>query len=622
MVLFITVTMGACKKVLDLSPLDKLDGNAMFSDPEGVKLYMANLYYQLPVEDFNFMRGGFNDWIGENMVTAHFTEEAAHSNYLDFLSTNNFHWWNQGYKLIRDVNIFSDAIGSLKVSDTEKSKMIGEAAFIKAYTYFALAKRYGGVSIIDSVQKFDGDVNQLKVARSTEKATWDFVMTQCDIAISNLPVSWPGNERRATRWTAAALKSRAALHAASIAKYGDQAVISGDAVSKKLVGIDAMYAKDYYRQAIDASALIMDNGPFSLFKANPSNPEEAAENYRKMFEDPSIAAEECIFIKGFTKVDLGHNYDIYYNPAQTANGWPHPGRINPTLELIDLYESYDAPGQESPIKTSALVNDMTDYSGFKAAKNYYRFTNPYDIFKGKDARLWGTVILPGTDWKDTKIVLQAGFIKPDGTPQILEGNPYIHSDGKTYHVFGSSDRTQYSGFDSYGGNYSRTGFAFKKFLDQRIPVVSGYSKGTTDYIDFRYAEVLLNYAEAVVESGINDNNAVSKATDALNATRRRAGHTNNIQLTIGNVQRERRVEFAFENKRFWDLMRRREYHTLFKNTIVHALLPLVDLRVSPAQYIFVRTEVPRGWRYTFDLRQYYRYIPDIGSNGLIQNPQY
>src|SRR5690606_2872156 len=86
----ITVSTS-CSRVLDLKPLDKLDGNAMFSDPEGVKLYMANLYYQLPIEDFNFLRGGFNDWIGENMPLSHFTDEAAHSEYLAFYTTTNNH---------------------------------------------------------------------------------------------------------------------------------------------------------------------------------------------------------------------------------------------------------------------------------------------------------------------------------------------------------------------------------------------------------------------------------------------------------------------------------------------------------------------------------------------------
>lgn len=612
----------SCSRVLDLKPLDKLDGNAMFSDPEGVKLYMANLYYQLPIEDFNFLRGGFNDWIGENMPLSHFTDEAAHSEYLAFYTTTNNHWWDQGYKLIRDVNIFSNVIPDLKVSDDDKKKMVGESAFIKAYTYFALAQRYGGVPLIDSVQQYEGDVDVLKVPRSTEKETWDFVLTQCDLAIDNLPEAWPGGERRATKWVAAALKTRAALHAASIAKFGENAVLSGEAVSRKLVGIEKMYANDYYRQVIEAGELIMNSNQFSLHKPNPASPEEAAENYRKMFEDPNTALDEVIFIKGFTRVDFGHNYDIYFNPAQTNNGWPHPGRMNPTLDLVDIYESYDNPGVSSPIRTSTAGNDLTDYRGFDPNKDYYHYDNPYDIFQGKDARLWGTMILPGTTWKQTEIVIQAGFIKPDGTPQILQGNSYTHTDGKTYHVFGSSDRTQYSGFDTYGGNYTRTGFGFKKFLNEPEPVINGYSKSTTDYIDFRYAEVLLNYAEAVAESGITENNAVVKATNAINALRRRAGHTTDIAFSTENVLRERRVELAFENRRFWDLMRRREYHTLFDNKIVYALLPVVDLRESPAKYIFIRSEVPRGWRYTFDLRQYYRYIPGIGSNNLVQNPQY
>ncbi|HKG05213.1 MAG TPA: hypothetical protein VKB19_02075, partial [Pedobacter sp.] len=42
----------SCKKVLDLEPTDKVQADQLFSDPEGVKVYMANLYYQLPIEDF------------------------------------------------------------------------------------------------------------------------------------------------------------------------------------------------------------------------------------------------------------------------------------------------------------------------------------------------------------------------------------------------------------------------------------------------------------------------------------------------------------------------------------------------------------------------------------------
>ena len=157
-------------------------------------------------------------------------------------------------------------------------------------------------------------------------------------------------------------------------------------------------------------------------------------------------------------------------------------------------------------------------------------------------------------------------------------------------------------------------------MNQSAPIVPGWNQSTTDFIEFRYAEILLNYAEAVVESGSGD---ITVAAKALNDIRKRAAHTVEIPLTIANVQRERRVELAFENKRFWDLMRRREFHTEFNNRFMHSLLPLQDLRALPdIKYIFVRVNVPNSNPRTFEPKSYYRYIPGIGSNGLVQNPQY
>lgn len=87
-----------------------------------------------------------------------------------------------------------------------------------------------GVSIITKYQEFEPNTDNLKVPRSTEKETWDFVMEECDRAIRLLPETRnnPSEEkRRATKWTAYALKSRAALHAASVAKYWDKAPLEG-----------------------------------------------------------------------------------------------------------------------------------------------------------------------------------------------------------------------------------------------------------------------------------------------------------------------------------------------------------------------------------------------------------
>jgi hypothetical protein len=629
-ILFLAVALllANCDDILDKKPLDKLSAEQLFGDPAGVKLYMANLYGQLPVEDFGYFRTGplSNDDNGARgipnnggFVSAMLTDEAVHSEWGDFMRNEDFRWWSESYKLIRDVNILLDAIPTLNVPQEEKDRIRGEAAFIRAYTYFELAKLYGGVPLILATQEYTGIADNLKVPRNTEAETWDFIMEECDVAINTLPVSWSGGERRATRWAAYGLKSRASLHAASIAKFGNKAPLSGTAFDQGLIGLEASLANGYYQSCIDASAAIINAGVFSLYKANPASPQEAAENYRQMFEDPNIAASEAIFIKGYAMQGnkLGHNYAIWFGPAQTANGWPHPGRMNPTLDLIDLYESYDSPGVSEPVVTTQ-DGDLDDYNGFSAAKNYLRFDTPFEIFEGKDARFWGTVIVPGTTWKENQIIIQAGYVKPNGEA-VIRSKDQIDVNGKTYYSYGAQNTNQYSGFDPAGGNNTRTGFSFKKFLDQRTATPNGWNLATNDFVDMRYGEILLNYAEAVVESGLGD---VTMATNGLNDIRTRAGHTQAIALTVDNVQRERRIELAFENKRFWDLIRRRDYHILFNNRRMHSLLPLLDLRVDPPKYIFVRAFTPNLEPRTFEPKFYYRPIPDVGANGAVQNPQY
>lgn len=630
------ILLSGCEDMLELPVKNKVPGSALFSNPEGVKQYMANIYAMLPIEDYNYMRDGFNGWIGESMAPAMFTDEATHSEYQNHLTSNDFLWWRPAYELIRTINILEAEIPQLEITPDENNALIGEVAFTKAFAYMGLAMRYGGVPIINEIQEWDGDIEKLKVPRSTEKETWDYILEQFDIAAANLPSSWEGRQRRATKYAALAYKTRAALHAASIAKFGNLISLTGEAVEKGLVGIPEQYADIYYEQCIIAADEIMKSPQFGLHGENKvelydgswSKKEDwhnVAENYRLLFAKPNSdeALKENIFIKGYTHLGKGHSYEVYYGPNQTANGWPHPGRMNPNLELMDAYESYADPGKSATMITSNAQNDAYDYSGYNQNKDYKKYDTPYGIFEEykKDARLWGTAILPGTKWKGKTIVIQAGYIAPNGKPSIYTGNPTTIDD-KKYYVFGAENNTDYSGFDVAGGNHTRTGASFKKFLDEDNPVRYGYLNSLNSWVDMRFAEVLLNYAEAVVEFPSTQYGSVTTATTALNRIRKRAGHSTDIRLSSENVQRERLVELAFENRRFWDMMRRREYHTLRVNHEYHALLPILDLRETEPKYIFVRSKIQRLVPFTFQERLYYRAIPETTTNGLIQNPQY
>jgi len=75
--------------------------------------------------------------------------------------------------------------------------------------------------IIDKVQTFEGDVADLLTPRSTEEQTYDFILSELDAAAAGLPATRDAsNSNRAVKLTAIALKSRAALYAGSIAKFG------------------------------------------------------------------------------------------------------------------------------------------------------------------------------------------------------------------------------------------------------------------------------------------------------------------------------------------------------------------------------------------------------------------
>ncbi|WP_421897759.1 RagB/SusD family nutrient uptake outer membrane protein [Marinoscillum sp.] len=623
------LTFG-CHGVLDIEPLDKITAQDLFADPAGTELYMADLYYRLPIEDLNYYpKQGFEVNYGSpnnaGEAQAMFTPWASHSGRNLSLNGDALKWWRDirgggmnftPWALIRNVNAFIEVIPDLDVDDPTKQRYMGEASYIRAFAYFGLAKRYGGVPIITEAQDFEGDPDALLVERSTEKETWDFILSECDLAIANLEGIEDPNFRKATKWTALALKSRAALFAASIAKFGAQADLAGPAVTEGLVGISAGEADGYYQQCLEASKELMD-GPFSLYGAIPASAEEAAENFQAMFVNPNLAiGTEAILIKGKAAPgdDLGNNYDIWFNPNQTRNGWPHPGRMCPTLDLVDQFESYDRPGQFSPIVTTA-DGDINNYLGYDPNRTYLKYDHPLEIFEGKDARLFASVMLPGSTFKSTEIVYQNGYIQPDGEFKT-DTKLSMEINGVTYHTFGGATQADYSGFDPTGSNHTSTGFGLRKFL-QPDPVVPAWNQSFSDFMEFRLAEILLNYAEAQVESGQGDANI---AAGALNALRRRAGHTSDIPLTVENVKRERLVELAFENKALWDLIRRREFHLMMDQSLKYALVPVLDLREDPPKYIFVRMKTRQSSPLTFEHREYYRAIDNLGLNQLTQNP--
>lgn len=645
--------LSGCNAFLELEPLDKVSPDQLLETEGGVKALLANIYTMIPMEDFNYRpNAGFNqrgyDGVNETTNLAFLTDEATRSDGRVDIGYEGFNYWPYGD--IRQVNIFMQNVekakeaGTISVADADR--MTGEAHFARAYMYYGLVKRYGGVPLIDKVQDddyADGGPGAVAVPRSTELDTWKFVLNECTLAAATLPDATSGSDLyRVTKWAAYALKSRVALHAASVAKYWNLAPLAGEAVTQKLVGgMTSADADAFYKECIEASKFLIENSGKSLYKPAPATVKEAASNFQALFLNDQN--EEVIFSKaylnGTTNTNQGHSYAQFNILPQVNPGALKYGRFNPMLEIVDLFEDYtdDGTGKSAKIVTRTDGNEDAYIPNFHNMNNasvvntlmsvpFVKYNDLYEPFANKDARLLASVVVPGSSYAGTEIIIQGGFIK-DNNSYVAYSNESTQKNGTTYYALGAEGETMFSGFNNVNSgedaNWTATGFGVRKYMPEGESMSPDRLSSTTSYIDMRLAEVYLNYAEAVVEngSGFGDKEL---AENYLNALRRRAGHTDRISLTLESVLKERRVEMAFEGKRFWDMNRRREFHTEFSNNRIRkALVPMLDLRGAEPKYVFARVnyfgDETRGGR-TFQNINYYRGIPNIATNGLVQNP--
>ena len=645
--LFAALCLASCTKMLELESLEKVSEATLTSSEGGIMTLVAKMYNITPMEDFRYRpvsgynKYGWDGGAGEMQMIELYTELSCRSDGFGINFTTNH--WADYYSNIRQVNLFLETIEKAAEDGTitadAAARYAGEGYFTRAYIYLALARRFGGVPIIDHVQ--DGEYVQgseneaLYVARSTEKATWEFILADCDRAAERLPAKV--DDYRATKWAALALKSRAALYAASIAKYSGKYTMAGQAVTDKLVGMSTSDADAFYQQCISASEAIISGSGKVLHGGVQTKRDDAIANYQGIFMHPESAADEVIFSRAYLDGTVyggqGHCMDIYFAPAQKHPGFHKYARWSVTLDLVDLYEDYtdDGTGKSAPIKTRSDGNETSVFANVDVNESVLtapliKYDKVTDPFKDKDIRLAASVITPGAEYAGQVITMQGGMFKTDGKAYIYQKTTEVVG-GKTYYSYGGESKAiDYSGFDGAGGDsdncsISSTGFSIRKFLAEDKMPAGVQASSTTTWIDMRLAEVYLNYAAAVVESGKGDK---TKAAQYLNAIRKRAAHTDDIPLTLDNVLKERKVELFGEGQRYWDAFRRREMTDRWNNGMRHGLMPILDLRDGTPKYVFLRINqkndetTPR----TFQMQYYYLNIPGTDVNKLIQNPGY
>ena len=155
--------------MLDKKPLDIISDGQVWEDQDLTDAYLANMYYdncvavnEMPVTfdwtDENFWKGPgcgwafINEMADEGVCLWNFHTDMVKGWKAGGISATNvpiyLEWWDNGYRLIRDANYFMEKLSASTTLDKSFiKKRMAEARFIRAFNYFALVKRYGGVPI-------------------------------------------------------------------------------------------------------------------------------------------------------------------------------------------------------------------------------------------------------------------------------------------------------------------------------------------------------------------------------------------------------------------------------------------------------------------------------------------
>src|SRR5690606_5636854 len=152
---------------------------------------------------------------------------------------------------------------------------------------FDMVKRLGGVPIVTEqlIYDFSGDPSYLQQPRDSEEAVYDFIGAEMD-AIAPI-LGNQGSKARANRFTALALKSRAMLYAASLARHNNE-MPGPITMPNGEVGIPASRAVDYYQQSLDASREIISSGENALYTANSARGKSFSEALTVRSGNPEV----------------------------------------------------------------------------------------------------------------------------------------------------------------------------------------------------------------------------------------------------------------------------------------------------------------------------------------------
>ncbi|TQO39646.1 putative outer membrane starch-binding protein [Arenibacter algicola] len=558
-----------CQDELDKEP-DFISENVVFEDESLTESYIADLYLNM-----NFQEIGGQGNLGMGLFAAAGAEHINFANwqypnasytrqYTAVTGPGNLDRWP--YQNIRNMNILiRDLPTSSSLGENYKKSKLAEVRFLRAYEYFELVKRYGGVPIITEPQNMDDPQEDLFPARASEKQVYDFIYNELAAILPDLSESKTGAQGRVDIYTALMLQSRAMLYAASIANFGE-VKING------IVGIPSGETQAYYKLSYDASKEVFNSQRFRLIDDNA----DKAANFASIFLNE--LNDEIIFAERFEPFIKGHSLDWLANPDGLGLEW---NSNYPVLyDFVELFDFVDGRTGKSIPRSDLTFDNSWDIT---------------DFFGNRDPRFVACVFYPETEWKGQKIYFHSSTLV-NGS-EVNDRNTILTKPNGENIPAAAAAR-----------NVRNTALLLRKRLDPSNIATQENNSGQDFYI-FRYAETLLNLAEAAFYLGNTE-----EALNMINMIRDRAGMPPRTEISEDYIRQERQVELAFEEHRFWDLIRWRTATEILGNVRTSGLVYRYNLDTGLYN---IRLKNAEAADRVFGEERYY--LP-FGQSRLAENP--
>ena len=511
-----SATLTSCEDMfggfLDKQPSNELTGEEVFSD--------WNLMLQFHYDTYNFLRHGAcrinNSWL--DAATDLAETSYATGGVRTTFNIGNYYGnggaselsgtWEHYYRGIRKCNMILTRIESVPKSiDLKEDEyikhttyIISEARFLRAWFYWELFLRYGPIPIVTEVLDPNGDLLSNYTSRpSIKEYVVDFILKELSECEKGLMVYEDASDKDVAGRIGQPMAR--ALYSRIMLYMASPRYSSESSIT--------------WQQAADAAKGFIETygGNYSLMQGTDSKTALTNAWLLTPYEESN---KEMIFYRNDGTISWNNiRYDV---PVGEGGN----GGLCPSQNLIDMYDMIDgnSPFQEYD-ETGAPV-----YNGVNPSVNAASGYSDANMWANRDGRLAASILYNGVSWGN-------------GVINVVKGqrdNPVGNA------------------------NATPTGYYVRKYMPETILSANHSGNSRRLWTIIRYAEILLNYAEALNEV----QGPCKEVYDQLDLIRHRAGITGNVanradlntkEKMRNFIRKERTVELAFEEHRAWDVRR-------------------------------------------------------------------